>query len=95
MSIKFLEEIQKNETIRKRLAKKMAHDCFRNSKLEYFHADPESRLSDAEMKELMIDVVNNCYDFIFELFGPHGKDIVNWLKEKDPMPQWYDPYAGE
>jgi hypothetical protein len=85
MDFNSLNEIQHNETLRKRLAKLMAHDCFRNTKLEDFHSGkyPSSktgdhsdvkvvspfgeipwkelpRLSDEEMKILMIDAVNQC-----------------------------------
>ena len=77
---------------RNRLAKLMAHDCFRNTKLEDFHSGKYlssktgdhcdvkvvspfgeipwkelSRLSDEEMKILMIDAVNQYYKFLSEL----------------------------
>ncbi len=94
MGTEYLEEIQKSDTVRRRLAKKMAHDCFRNSKLEDFHADPDSRLNDAEMKELMIDVVNNCYDFITVLFCLWGANVVNRLKKEDPLSEWNEPVLG-
>ena len=38
MDFDSLNEIQHNEAVRKRLAKLMAHDCFRNTKLEDFHS---------------------------------------------------------
>ena len=81
-----------NELVRKRLAKIMALECFRNSKLEDLHAGiyPSSqsgdsevkvvtpygkiswerlgRFSDDELKVLMIDVVDRCYQFLSELF---------------------------
>jgi hypothetical protein len=38
MDVKSLEEIRNNEVVRKRLAKAMARDCFRNTKLEDYHA---------------------------------------------------------
>jgi hypothetical protein len=111
MNTKSLEEIQNNEVVRKRLAKAMARDCFRNTKLEDFHAgtfpssktgddysdvkvvspDGEigwerlSRLSDEEMKALMIDVVNHRCDFLKTLCGPFGDTIVAHL------PRWNDP----
>jgi hypothetical protein len=116
MDIKSFKEIQKNEVVRKRLAKAMARDCFRNTKLEDFHAGtfPSSeagdysdvkvispygeiawnklgRLSDEEMKVLMIDVVNHCYDFLTVLFGRFGDTIVEHLKQDDVLPQWNDP----
>jgi hypothetical protein len=39
-----------------------------------------SRLSDEEMKALMIDVVNHCYDFLTTLCGPFGDTIVEHLR---------------
>jgi hypothetical protein len=116
MNIKSLQEIQNNDVVRKRLAKAMARDCFRNTKLEEFHAGvfPSSeagdysdvkivspygeiawntlgRLSDEEMKVLMIDVVNHCYDFLTTLCGPFGNTIVEHLKQHDLLPQGNDP----
>jgi hypothetical protein len=116
MNIKSLEEIRHNQVVRKRLAKAMARDCFRNTKLEDFHAGtfPSSkagdycdvkvvspygeiawksvaRLSDEEMKTLMIDVVNHCYDFLTALCSPHGDVVVEHLKRHDVRPQWNNP----
>ena len=34
-----------------------------------------SRLSDEEMKTLMIDVVDHCYAFLVELLAPGGADL--------------------
>jgi ligand-binding SRPBCC domain-containing protein len=121
MDIKSFVEIQTNDVVRKRLAKVMVRDCFRNTKLEDYHAGtfPSSktgdytdvnvispfgeiawiklsRLSDEEMKTLMIDVVNHCYKFLSELFlTGRGDDLINMLKERDLLPRWYDPGAGE
>ena len=105
------------DALRKRLAKLVALRCFRNTKLEDFHAgiSPSSltgyysdvkvitpfgeipwgkvsRLSDDEMKVLMIDVVNHCYEFLSELFGvPDGEFLIASLKQRDPAPKWNDP----
>ena len=48
MDFDSLNEIQHNEALRKRLAKLMAHDCFRNTKLEDFHSGkyPSSKTGD-------------------------------------------------
>jgi hypothetical protein len=48
MKIDYLQEIRENELLRKRLAKLMALDCFRNSKLEDLHAGtfPSSQAED-------------------------------------------------
>jgi hypothetical protein len=44
-----LTELKNDATLRKRLAKKMAHDCFRNTKeLEEMHA--AGQFSDDDMK---------------------------------------------
>src|SRR3974377_1953373 len=84
-----LNEITRNELVGTRLAKLLALECFRNSKLEDLHAGiyPSSqsgddsdvkvvtpygeipwerlgRLSDDEMRVLMIDVVDRCYQFL-------------------------------
>ncbi|HLC49428.1 MAG TPA: hypothetical protein VJI96_03530 [Candidatus Andersenbacteria bacterium] len=64
MNKKSLENLQKDETLRKRLAKFMTKFCFRNSKLENFH----DRISQDEMKEIMISMSNNSLLFLSTLF---------------------------
>ena len=112
-----LHEIASNNLIRKRLAKWMALRCFRNSRLEDFHAgihpnsktgdyadvkvvspygdipwERLSRLSDDEMRALMIDVVNRSYALLGELFDPAaGRAIIARLKQRDELPRWNDP----
>ena len=48
MNTAHIKELQKNDVVRKRLAKYMAQQCFRNTKLEDFHAGkvPEPRTGD-------------------------------------------------
>jgi hypothetical protein len=85
-----LTELKTDAILRKRLAKKMAHDCFRNTqKLENMHA--ANRFTDDEMKELMTDVVDYCFDFLMELCSPHGSEIMDDLKRRDELPEWSDP----
>jgi len=85
-----LSELKDNATLRKRLAKRMARDCFRNTKaLEDLHA--AGRISQNEMKALMVDVVDYCHDFLMELCSPHGSDIIEDLKRRDELPEWNDP----
>ena len=112
-----LSEIATNEVLRKRLAKLMALECFRNSKLEDLHAGiyPDSqsgdysdvkvvtpygeiswerlgRFSDDEMKVLMIDVVDRCYEFLSGLLDQRSAAmIIKRLKLRDPLPRWNDP----
>jgi hypothetical protein len=83
------DQLINDEVIRKRVAKWMARDCFReNTKLESFH----DRISDSEMKELMIGVVNNCYLFLSILSNAEATaSLVELMKLKDPLPQWNEP----
>ena len=51
-----------------------------------------SRIDDAEMKVLMVDVVNRAYQFIQELFDEErGGQLILKLTEKDSAPNWDDP----
>ena len=83
------DQLINDEVIRKRLAKWIAHDCFReNTTLESFH----DRISEREMKELMIGVVNNCYLFLSILTSMEATTaLIKLMKLKDPLPQWNDP----
>ena len=47
-----------------------------------------SRLSDAEIKILMADVVDHCSQFLADLFTGHrGGELIEQLKERDPVPE--------
>jgi hypothetical protein len=46
------------------------------------------------MKELMVDVVDYCHDFLMELCSPHGAEIIDDLKRRDDLPEWSDPVAA-
>jgi hypothetical protein len=51
-----------------------------------------SRFDDAEMKALMVDVVNKTYHLVQELFDEKGGgDLLLQLATKDPAPSWDDP----
>jgi len=50
-----------------------------------------SRLSDREMKRLMIEVVNRCYEFLSMLVSDDFRPIAEGLAREDPVPQWFDP----
>ena len=113
-----LADLKDDTILRKRLAKLIARDCFRNTILEDFHSgkvpssptgdysdvkvvtpsreiewDELSRLSDAEMKRLMIDVVDHCYDFLMELCSPRGQEIMDNLTLRDEVPDWNEPVS--
>ena len=51
-----------------------------------------SLFDDAEMKTLMIDVVQRVYEFIQELFDEEFRaNLLLRLAERDPVPQWQNP----
>ena len=50
-----------------------------------------SRMNDAEMKALMIGVVDHCYNFLMELCSPQGAGVIENIKRRDALPQWNDP----
>jgi len=51
-----------------------------------------SRLSDEEMKALMIDVVNRTYRFLHQLLDENtGAEILVSLTMCDPLPNWSIP----
>lgn len=62
MEMNNLERLRKSKVLQKRLAKYIARFCFRDGTiLEDLHSDPGSRISQAEMRALMIGAVQNCY----------------------------------
>jgi len=51
-----------------------------------------SRLSDAEMRALMVEVVNRSYRFLSNfLSDPYGDAIIERLRQTDPVEKWSDP----
>jgi hypothetical protein len=91
-----LAEIKSNDDIRKRMAKWMAHFCFRNSNLEGLH----DRISQDEMKALMIDVVNRSYLFIWIIFNSQASsEMIDILKQGDHLPpdwsHWNDSEVSD
>jgi len=51
-----------------------------------------SRFDDAEMKTLMVDVVNKTYQVVQELFDEQrGGELLLKLAAQDPAPHWDDP----
>jgi hypothetical protein len=89
-----LAELKNNETLRKRLAKFMARECFRSSpRLEDMHT--EGKIGQEDMKELMIDVVNRTYLLLSVLASANGSEVVEILKEHDIVPKWNEPEMPE
>jgi hypothetical protein len=61
----------------------VAQFCFRNTKIEELH----DRISDEEMKTLMIDCANHCYALVCILFSTQGgNDLIEMLKATRPGP---------
>ena len=51
-----------------------------------------SRFDNAEMRILMIDVVQKSYEFIRELFDKEKcGELLLRLAARDPLPRWEDP----
>jgi len=94
MDIKSFKEIQNNEVVRKRLAKKIVRNCFRDGVFEDFHARG-TRLSQEDVKEIMIDSVNRTYKLLTKLSIAMGDQIIDELKVKDEVPKWQDPVEPE
>ena len=54
-----------------------------------------SRLSDEEMKALMIDVVNKTYRILRLLFDNRtGGELIEILAQRDLVPQWNEPISS-
>lgn len=50
------------------------------------------RFSDDEMRALMVDVVNHCYQFLIELLDPRtGQQLIEQLKLRDDLHRWNEP----
>lgn len=89
--------------MRQRFAKLFVRDTVRNTILEDYHAgiplpkeyrdEKYSRISDAEMKRFMQEVVDKTYTmltFISEQDEVTEK-MVRELEKRDFMPEWDDP----
>jgi hypothetical protein len=65
------QEIEKNEVVRKRLAKRLVRECFRDGDFENFHAR-SAELDDGAVKEIMTDAVNRTHIFLSKLSNAMG-----------------------
>jgi hypothetical protein len=86
-----LAELKNDEALRKRLAKFLARECFRNSrKLEEMHTD--GKIGQEDMKELMIEAVNRTYLYLSVILANKASaEIIEYLEEHDPVPNWGEP----
>jgi hypothetical protein len=72
-----LAELKENVDLRKRLAKKIAHDCFRDTK-KLEDMDAADKITDDEMKAIMRGATHKCYDLVLDLCSPHGVRLQTW-----------------
>jgi hypothetical protein len=49
------------------------------------------KITDDEMKAIMREATDKCYDLVLDVCSPHGSDIINDLKQRDEVPEWDDP----
>jgi hypothetical protein len=103
----FPQGITLERTVRQRLAKYIVLNCFRNTHIEDIHAGkslpakylaPEySRITDAEMKGLNIEMVNRVFTIIDMFFDgdefhkEYRDKVLTYLETQDPQPKWYNP----
>jgi hypothetical protein len=90
--------IRNNPVILKRLAKFFVQQCFRNTVIEDYHADGRprsskgSRITQAEMKALMIEAVDKTYSFLWALFHENiGTAVLSSFDQVDPVGEWNEP----
>jgi hypothetical protein len=94
MNLSSLQEIQHNDLVRKRLAKKIVRDRFRDGKFEDFHTEL-AELDDDTVETIMKDAVNRTYKLLCKLSNAMGDMIVERLKGQDDVPAWDDPDDGQ
>jgi hypothetical protein len=58
------------------------------------NARSADKISDDEMKAIMIEAADKCYELLLDLCSPHGADIIDDLKQRDQVPEWDDPKVG-
>ena len=46
-----------------------------------------NQITDDEMKAIMTEAADKCYDLVLDLCSPHGIDIINDFKQRDEVPQ--------
>jgi len=94
------ELIRKNPLILKRVAKFLVQRCFRNTVIEDYHAgyglsgtkSKASRITQAEMKALMIEAVDKTYSFLWALLREEiGAAFLADFGTVDPVGDWNEP----
>ena len=97
MTPKQLAELKDNVDLRKRLAKKIAHDCFRDTKtLENMHA--ANLITDDEMKAITTEATDKCYELVLDLCSPHCVETISNSATRCPSgttPKFVSTYARE
>jgi hypothetical protein len=83
-----LTELVQNDVVRGRLTKYLVRECFRAGEFENFHSR-STELDNDTVREIMTDAVNRL-DRLLGAILANG-EIVDALKERDPVPSWNDP----
>ena len=80
-----------DEQLRKRLAKLIVQQCFRNTEIENLHAD--GKISQEEMKLVMIDAVNQTYTNLTRLLcsADLTDKVIEAIKQCDLASEWNEP----
>jgi hypothetical protein len=91
------ELVRKNPLILKRLAKFLVQQCFRNTVIEDYHAgygpgkgrSKTARITQAEMKALMVEAVNKTHSFLWAMFREDiGPSLLADFGMVDPVAYW-------
>lgn len=99
-----LKKIQTSDETRKNMAKWLVYDCFRNyTNLEDLHArNGANKITDAEMKTLMKQAVNNVYLYLTILFqlSDDANGLIDLFTDKEQLGlqdwnKWDEPEMPE
>jgi len=83
-----LTELVQNDLVRGRLTKYLVRECFRAGEFENFHSR-STELDNDTVREIMTDAVNRLDRLLAAVLA--SGEIVDALKELDPVPNWNDP----
>jgi hypothetical protein len=77
--------------LQKRLSKLIVQQCFRNTEIEKLHA--AGKISQEEMKHVMVDAVNQTYTNLTMLLSSTdiADRVIQMLKQCDLVSEWNEP----
>jgi hypothetical protein len=91
MTGKQIKRFATDEQLRKRLAKLIVQQCFRNTEIENVHA--EGKISQSDMRRIMVDSVNKTYTNLTMLLGSAELTdrLIELLSIQDMVSYWDEP----